>query len=95
MIEIPEPDVDGRYAILKIHSKNMSLGESIYLENIAELTERMNGSDLKSICTEAGMFAIRDDRDTIEMADFVMAIDKVRHNQKGSVSELSDGAMFA
>ena len=62
---------------------------------IAEATRRCvdaTGADIKSICTEAGMFAIREDRDTVTQADFLQAVDKVMtETLKGQES----GVMFA
>ena len=95
MIDIPLPDIEGRLAILKIHTKRMNLQDNVDLEEVAALTEGKNGSDLRAICTEAGMFAIRADKENINMNDFVKAIDKIRHDVKQGLADLSDGAMFA
>ncbi|MCK4269138.1 MAG: proteasome-activating nucleotidase, partial [Methanogenium sp.] len=55
-----------------------------------------NGADLKAICTEAGMFAIRSERDIVTHNDFLKAIDKVAVNiNQHPRFTLSDGAMFA
>ena len=48
------------------------------MDLIVSLSEGCSGADLKAICTEAGMFAIREERDTITNADFMDAIDKTR-----------------
>ncbi len=76
LIEVPLPDIKGRLEILKIHTKNMSL-LNVDLEEVAERAENASGADLKAICTEAGMFAIRDKRASIEEEDLVRACDKV------------------
>ena len=76
LIEVPLPDTKGRLEILKIHTKNMNL-LNVDLEEVAERAENASGADLKAICTEAGMFAIRDKRDSIEEEDFESACDKV------------------
>ncbi|MBN2733309.1 MAG: proteasome-activating nucleotidase [Methanomicrobiaceae archaeon] len=95
IIEIPQPDTEGRVSILKIHTKAMSVDRNVDLAEIAGLTDGMKGSDLKAICTEAGMFAIRSERETVTVADFVKAIDKVGIDHKNTVREILDGAMFA
>lgn len=77
MIAIPLPTVEGRAEILKIHTKRMRLGPDVLLEKVAVLTEGASGADLKAVCTEAGMFAIRADREHATMADFEAAVRKV------------------
>ncbi len=76
LIEVPLPDKNGRLEVLKIHTRNMSL-KNVILEEIAERAENASGADLKAVCTEAGMFAIRDKRDYVEPEDFMQACDKV------------------
>ena len=97
IIEIPEPDRDGRESILKIHTRRMNLSEDVNLGDVANLTEGMKGADLSSICTEAGMFAIREERSTVTYSDFLKAIAKVgvEHRNKQNLKEINDGAMFA
>ncbi len=77
IIEVPAPGEEGRLDILKIHTKNMNL-KDVDLKKIAEITEGCVGADLKAICTEAGMFAIREGREYITMDDFIKAVEKVR-----------------
>lgn len=76
LIEIPLPGNQGREQILKIHSKNMSM-KSIDFNSIAEKTEGFTGAQLMSVCTEAGYFAIRENREEIFFDDFEKAIEKV------------------
>jgi len=49
----------------------------VNLDEVAERAENASGADLKAICTEAGMFAIRDERDYVEEEDFMRACEKV------------------
>lgn len=95
IIEIPLPDTEGRLAILKIHTSRINLHKNVDLMEIATLTERKNGSDLRAICTEAGMFAIRMDKNQVDMNDFIKAIGKIRNDPKHPLPDISDGAMFA
>jgi len=83
-IEIPLPNEQGRLQILKIHSSKMNLGGSITIDfdAIVKLSDDMNGADLRNICTEAGMFAIRSNRDTIIQEDFLKAARKVAEMKK-------------
>ena len=96
MIEIPQPDTLGRESILKIHTTRMSISPDVNLQHIAALTEEKNGADLKAICTEAGMFAIRSERSYVTGDDFIKAITKVASEcEKNRYTRLFDGAMFA
>jgi len=81
---VPLPDIDGRKAILKIHTKKMKLSENINFTEIASRTEGASGADLSAIVMEAGMFAVRAERGYVTMNDFVNAIDKVMTNLKVS-----------
>ena len=76
LIEVPLPDKKGRLQILKIHTQNMNV-QNVNLDAVAERAESASGADLKAICTEAGMFAIRDSRDHVEEEDFESACNKV------------------
>lgn len=94
-IEVPLPNVDGRREILKIHTKNMSLDDEADIDLLADLTEDLSGADLKAVCTEAGMFAIREKRDKITVADFMDAIDKVMSKTKeDELFKTEAGVMF-
>ena len=94
-IEVPLPNIDGRKEILKIHTRNMSLDEEADIEILADLTDGLSGADLKAVCTEAGMFAIRDKRDKITVADFMDAIDKVMSKSKeDELFKTEAGVMF-
>ena len=77
IIEIPVPSYVGRVEIFKIHTRGMALKESIDFENLANRCEGATGADIKSICTEAGMWAIREERDQVTAVDFERAIEKV------------------
>lgn len=94
IIEIPSPDLLGRKHIFKIHTREMNISDKIDYGSLAEKTDGCTGADIKAICTEAGMFAIRDDRDEVQMKDFNSAIDKVTGipYQRG---EETPGSMFA
>ncbi|MDO8870449.1 MAG: proteasome-activating nucleotidase [Methanobacteriaceae archaeon] len=93
-IEVPIPNEDARRAILKIHTKPMALAEEVDVELLSNLTDGTSGADLKAICTEAGMFAIREERDEVTMNDFMDAVDKIIgvENEEGYNKEA--GIMF-
>ena len=80
LIEVPEPDVEGRKQILRIHTRRMRLADGVDLGSIAESTEGFSGAELESLATESGMFAIRDGRTEVRLGDFEDALQKVSHD---------------
>ena len=81
-IEIPLPNESGRVDILKIHSKPMTKKGEIEYEALAKITDGFNGADLRNVCTEAGMFAIRDQREYTVQEDFMQAARKIKEGKK-------------
>lgn len=82
VIEIPMPNKDAIQSILKIHTQGMSLDEEVNLKQIAELAEGASGADLRALATEAGMYAIREERTTIYQTDFENAAAKILRKEK-------------
>lgn len=76
-IEVPNPVKESREKILKIHTSKMKISENIDFDEISEITKGLSGADLKAVCTEAGMFAIRSNRKEVISKDFLDAIDKI------------------
>lgn len=94
-IEVPLPNLEGRREILKIHTKNMSFDEEADIDLLVDLTDGLSGADLKAVCTEAGIFAIRNKRDKIAVADFMDAVDKVMSkNKEDEMFNTEAGVMF-
>jgi proteasome regulatory subunit len=87
MIDFPIPEEEGRKAIFKIHSKNLHMVENINFKKLVELTDGATGADIKAICTEAGMFAIRKDAEIIIQEDFIEAVNKVMNKTKDKLME--------
>merc|ERR1712170_214161 len=81
-IQIDLPNEQGRLDILKIHSSKISKQGEIDFEAVVKLSEGFNGADLRNVCTEAGMFAIRDERDYCIQEDFMKAVRKLGDNKK-------------
>lgn len=71
----------------------MALDEEADLDVLSSLTEGLSGADLKAVCTEAGMFAIREKRDKVTVADFMDAVDKVVDSNQDNFPEEA-GVMF-
>ncbi len=78
LIEVPKPDEAGRELIFQIHTRNMNVDDDVDFAELAAETVEASGADVKAVCTEAGMFAIRDDRTEIRMEDFENAWAKVQ-----------------
>jgi len=72
---------------LKIHTSGMSLDADVDLKRIAELAEGSSGADLKALSTEAGMYAIREERTTVYQSDFENAALKILHKERNQISE--------
>jgi len=82
LIEVPNPDAEGRERILEIHTEEMNLADDVDLGAFADETAGLSGAELASLSTEAGMFAIRDDRTTVEQADFHDALEKIDQDEE-------------
>lgn len=76
-IEFGLPDLEGRANIFKIHCKSMNCEKDIRFELLARLCPNATGADLRSVCTEAGMYAIRARRKAVTEKDMLEAINKV------------------
>jgi cell division protease FtsH len=74
---VDRPDINGREAILKIHSKNVVLDPAVDLRSIAGRTPGFVGADLANIVNEAALLAARKDKEEVGTADFDEAIDRV------------------
>lgn len=81
-IEIPLPNEVARLDILKIHAAKITKQGEIDYDSIVKLSEGFNGADLRNVCTEAGFFAIRADRDYVIDEDFNKAVRKVAETKK-------------
>eukprot|EP00600_Ochromonadales_sp_CCMP1393_P003054 CAMPEP_0174988780 /NCGR_PEP_ID=MMETSP0004_2-20121128/20332_1 /TAXON_ID=420556 /ORGANISM="Ochromonas sp., Strain CCMP1393" /LENGTH=405 /DNA_ID=CAMNT_0016242067 /DNA_START=98 /DNA_END=1312 /DNA_ORIENTATION=- len=76
-IEFPNPTATSRADIIGIHSRRMNLLRGIDLIKIAEKMNNASGAECKGVCTEAGMFALRERRIHVTQEDFEMAVAKV------------------
>jgi cell division protease FtsH len=76
-ITVSRPDVRGREAILRVHTKRTPLAPDVDMEIIARGTPGFAGADLENLVNEAALLAARQDKDAVSMVDFEMAKDKV------------------
>jgi len=86
-IEFPAPSEDARADILRIHSRKMNLTRGIQMKKIAEAMPGASGAEIKGVCTEAGMYALRERRVHVTQEDFEMAVAKIM--QKDSEKNMS------
>ena len=76
-IEYGLPDLEGRIQIFKIHARTMAIDKDVRFELLARLCHNTTGADIRSVCIEAGMYAIRGRRKTINEKDLLESIEKV------------------
>lgn len=76
-VVVDKPDITGRMAILKVHSKGKPLDAEVNLKKLAQRTPGFAGADLENLLNEAALQAARNDRETIKMVDCEEAIDRV------------------
>ena len=76
-IEFTLPDLEGRVQIFKIHARSMPIEKDVRFELLARLCNSTTGADIRSVCIEAGMYAIRERRKIITEKDLLDSIEKV------------------
>ena len=76
-VVIDQPDINGRKAILEVHSRGKPLEEGVNLETIAKQTPGFSGADLANLVNEAAILAVRRDKQAIGLIEFEDAIDRV------------------
>ncbi|MFP8890942.1 proteasome-activating nucleotidase Pan2 [Natrialbaceae archaeon A-CW2] len=86
LIEVPEPDEEGRKQILEIHTRRMNVDDDVDFAALAEATEGFSGAEIESLSTEAGMFAIRNERTNVTHEDFEAALEKIEAGESEIVT---------
>ncbi|RKY02574.1 MAG: cell division protein FtsH, partial [Spirochaetes bacterium] len=76
-ILVDRPDLEGRYQILKVHTRGKRLGTDVDLRKIAAATPGFVGADLANVVNEALLLAVRKGREEVKMEDFEEAIERV------------------
>lgn len=84
-IEFPLPNTLGRRRILQIHARKMSVRDDVNFDELARSTEGFNGAQCKAVCVEAGMAALRKDKDEISQNDFMDGIQEVLCRKKSKL----------
>jgi 26S proteasome regulatory subunit T2 len=86
-IEFPLPDQKTRRKIFQIHTSKMSLGEDVDIEEFVMAKDELSGADIKAVCTEAGLLALRERRMRVNQEDFRKAKEKALYKKKGNIPE--------
>ena len=86
-IEFPLPDTKTKRHIFGIHTSKMTLADDVDLEKFIMAKDDLSGADIKAVCTEAGMLALRERRMKVCQEDFVKAKEKALYRKKGNVPE--------
>ncbi|KAH9031063.1 26S proteasome subunit P45 [Lactarius hengduanensis] len=86
-IEFPLPDVKTKRHIFRLHTSRMSLANDVELEEYVMAKDDLSGADIKAICTEAGLMALRERRMRVNKADFTTAREKVLYQKNEGTPE--------
>ncbi len=80
IIYVPPPDIEGRYQIFQIHTRDMPLADDVDLRKLAEMTDGYTGADIEAVCREAALNAARENIniDKVYMRHFLAALEKVK-----------------
>ena len=94
IIRIPLPEEDARMKIMKIHTKGMSVVKGLNYKVLARDTEGFSGADLRALCVEAGMKAIKNKRSKTTMKDFKEALEKVKGRLNDAEISEPEGGLY-
>lgn len=86
-IKFPLPDEKTKRNIFKIHTSKMSLSEDVDLEELVMAKDDLSGADIKAMCSEAGLLALRERRMKVKMDDFRKSKDKTLYRKKGNIPD--------
>ena len=94
LIEVPKPDEVGREKIFQIHARGINVADDVDFAALAAQAESFSGAEIRSMTTEAGMFAIRDDRTEVGTEDFESAYEKLTTDGSRGDILSSPGQLF-
>ena len=95
IIKIPLPEEDARIKIIKIHTSKMSVAKGINYKDLISETEGLSGADLRALCVEAGMNAIKSRRNLITNKNFTDALEKIKNRlNETDISEPEGGLYY-
>lgn len=79
------PDAGTKRKIFSIHTGKMTLDSTVNIDELISSKEDLSGADIKAICTEAGLSALRERRKHVSMADFLKAREKVLYSKQDGI----------
>ncbi|KAK1442137.1 26S proteasome regulatory subunit [Babesia gibsoni] len=88
-IELPHPNEEARANIIQIHSRKMNVHPDVNFQELARATEDFNGAQLKAVCIEAGMMALRRGAKELDHNDFVEGIAMLSAKKKTTLNYLN------
>ena len=86
-IEFPQPDHKTRRHIFQIHTSKMNLADDVNLEEFVMSKDELSGADIKAMCTESGLLALRERRMKVSQAEFRKAREYVMYKKKQGAPE--------
>eukprot|EP01114_Cavostelium_apophysatum_P016711 TRINITY_DN480_c0_g1_i1.p1 TRINITY_DN480_c0_g1~~TRINITY_DN480_c0_g1_i1.p1 ORF type:complete len:449 (-),score=132.15 TRINITY_DN480_c0_g1_i1:85-1431(-) len=86
-IEFPLPDIKTKRNIFRIHTGRMTLADDVNLEEFVMTKDDLSGADIKAVCSEAGLLALRERRMKVTHADFKKAKEKVLYRKGEGIPE--------
>lgn len=87
-IKFPLPDEKTKRRIFQIHTARMNLSEDVCLDELIISKDDLSGADIKAMCSEAGLLALRERRMRVTMDDFRKSKDKCIYRKKGNIPEI-------
>ena len=95
IIKIPLPEEKARLKIIKIHTAKMAIAKGVNYKKMAAETDGLSGADLRAVCVEAGMGAIKNKRIKVSYKDFTLALEKIKNRlNETDISEPEGGLYY-
>ena len=95
IIKIPLPEEKARLKIIKIHTAKMAIAKGVNYKKMASETDGLSGADLRAVCVEAGMGAIKNKRIKVSYKDFTLALEKIKNRlNETDISEPEGGLYY-
>ncbi len=95
IINIPLPEEKARLKIIKIHTAKMAIAKGVNYKKMAAETDGLSGADLRAVCVEAGMGAIKNKRIKVSYKDFTLALEKIKNRlNETDISEPEGGLYY-
>ena len=95
IIKIPLPEEKARLKIIKIHTVKMAIAKGVNYKKMAAETDGLSGADLRAVCVEAGMGAIKNKRIKVSYKDFTLALEKIKNRlNETDISEPEGGLYY-